>query len=135
LRAVWELFDLQCGKLLAPPAKGMMSFLVPEFKLSEELKALFLSVSPATIDRKLKKAKERYRIKGIDTARPGSLLKSRIPVRVCFDRNEKKPGYFEIDTASHCGARAQGQFCQALTITDAGSGWTEECALLNNAGL
>jgi len=133
LRDIWELFDFQCGKLLAPLIRGMMNFLVLEFNLSEELQTLLKTVSPATIDRKLRRVKERYRVKGIRTTKPGSLLKSQIPVRVCFNRDERKPGYFELDTVSHCGARASGQFCQTLTITDVGSGWTEVCALLNNA--
>jgi hypothetical protein len=111
----------------------MIDFLAYEFSLDEDICALLNSVSPATIDRKLKKAKERNHIKGISTTKPGSLLKSQIPIRVCFDRNECIPGYFELDTVSHCGARASGQFCQSLTITDVGSGWTEECGLLNNA--
>jgi len=111
----------------------MMSCLVAEFKLSEEVQTLLQSVSPATIDRKLKKTKERYRVKGIHTTKPGSLLKSQIPVRVCFDWHERRPGYCELDTVSHCGARAAGQFCQTLTVTDVGSGWTEVRALLNNA--
>jgi hypothetical protein len=133
LKAIWELFDFQCGKLLSPLLKGMNSFLIPEFNLNEELQTLLQSVSPATIDRKLKQEKQRYRLKGISTTKPGSLLKSQIPVRVCFDRDEKRPGFFEADTVSHCGARACGQFCQTLTLTDVGSGWTEERALLNNA--
>jgi hypothetical protein len=97
------------------------------------MQTLLKSVSPATIDRKLKKAKQRYRLKGLSTTKPGTLLKSQIPVRVCFDRDEKRPGFFETATVSHCGARAQGQFCQTLSLTDVGSGWTEERALLNNA--
>ena len=133
LAAIWALFDYQCGKLLSPLIKGMIDFLVFEFGLNEELRSLLLSVSPATIDRKLKKEKERFRLKGIRTTKPGSLLKSQIPVRVCFGRNERKPGFFELDTVSHCGAHAKGQFCQTLTITDVGSGWTEVYALLNNA--
>jgi len=133
LKAIWELFDFQCGKLLAPLIRGMLAFLVLEFKLSKELTVLLQSVSPATIDRKLKKEKARYRLKGIRTTKPGSLLKSQIPIRVCFDRDETRPGFFEVDTVSHCGARASGQFLQTLTLTDVGSGWTEECALLNNA--
>ena len=133
LKKIWELFDFQCGKLLAPLVRGMIAFLILEFNLNEELSDLLQSVSPATIDRKLKKAKERYRLKGIRTTKPGSLLKSQIPIRVCFDRNEMRPGFFELDTVSHCGANAKGQFCQTLTLTDVGSGWTEECALLNNA--
>ena len=133
LKAIWELFDFQCGKLLAPLIRGMLSSLVLEFKLSKELTALLKSVSPARIDRKLKNEKARYRLKGIRTTKPGSLLKSQIPIRVCFDRDEKRPGFFEIDTVSHCGAQASGQFLQTLTLTDVGSGWTEVCALLNNA--
>ena len=133
LKALWELFDNQCGKLLSPLIKAAIGFLISEFHLSEEIQALLLSVSPATIDRKLRREKARYRLKGIHTTKPGSLLKSQIPIRVCFSRHERSPGYFELDTVSHCGAKASGQFCQTLTITDVGSGWTEECALLNNA--
>jgi hypothetical protein len=133
LLSLWEFFDFQCGKLLAPLLKGMAGFLVQEFNLSEEIRALLLSVSPATIDRKIRNRKKTYRLKGIHTTKPGTLLKSQIPIRVCFDRDEKRPGFFELDTVSHCGANAKGQFCQTLTVTDVGSGWTEECALLNNA--
>ena len=133
LSGLWEFFDFQCGKLLAPLLRGMIDFLVLEFGLSEDIRALLLSVSPATIDRKLRKHKLRYRLKGIHTTKPGTLLKSQIPIRVCFDRNEKRPGFFELDTVSHCGANAKGQFCQTLTVTDVGSAWTEVCALLNNA--
>jgi len=133
LTDIWERFDFQCGKLLAPFIRGILAFLILEYHLNDELSMLLKSVSPSTIDRTLKKTKAQYRLKGIHTTTPGSLLKSQIPVRVCFDRNEKKPGFFELDTVSHCGAQAKGQFCQTLTLTDVGSGWTEEYALLNNA--
>jgi len=133
LIAVWEFFDCPCGKLLAPLIKSAIHFLVLEFSHVKEYQALFESVSPATIDRKLKREKKRYRVKGISTTKKGTLLKSQIPIRVCFDRNERTPGFFEADTVSHCGARAAGQFCQTLTLTDVGSGWTELGALLNNA--
>jgi hypothetical protein len=122
LADIWELFDYQCGKLLAPLIRGIIGFLVNDFNLDDELCALLKTVSPATIDRKLRKAKDRYRLKGIRTTKPGSLLKNQIPVRVTFDRDEKRPVFFELDTVSHCGANAKGQFCQSLTITDVGSG-------------
>ena len=118
---------------MVPLLRGAIGFLVSEFCLSEEIRTLLLSVSPATIDRKLRKEKRRCRLKGIRTTKPGSLLKSQIPIRVCFSREEKSPGFFEIDTVSHCGANASGQFCQTLTVTDVFSGWTEVRALLNNA--
>jgi hypothetical protein len=133
LTSIWELFDYQCGKLLSPLIRGIIFFLVVEFNLSDEIRALLETVSPATIDRKLRKEKERFRLKGIRTTKPGSMLKSQIPIRVCFHRDERRPGFFEGDTVSHCGHRNSGQFCQTLTLTDVGSGWTELCALLNNA--
>ena len=133
LKGIWEFFDFQCGKLLSPLIRGMIDFLTVEFALSGDIAALLCSVSDSTVDRKLRKEKERYRLKGIRTTKPGSMLKSQIPIRVCFGRDERRPGFFELDTVSHCGARASGQFCQTLTVTDVGSGWTEECALLNNA--
>ena len=133
LKAVWELFDCQCGKLLAPLIRGMIDALAAEFKLDKEMRALFETASPATIDRKLRHEKARYRLKGISRTKPGSLLKSHIPIRVCFAWDERRPGFFELDTLAHCGTRNSGQFCQTLTITDVGSGWTEVCPLLNDA--
>jgi len=43
----------------------MIDFLALEFNLSNESRVLLKSVSPSTIDRKLKKEKEKYRLKGI----------------------------------------------------------------------
>jgi hypothetical protein len=133
LKGIWELFDYQCGKLLAPLMKGMISFLAAEYDLCDKMRLLLETVSPATIDRKLKKEKERYKIKGISTTKKGTLLKNQIPIRVYFDWEERKPGFFEIDTVAHCGTRNSGHFCCTLTFTCVGSGWTEECALLNSA--
>ena len=65
--------------------------------------------------------------------KPGTVLRDQIPVRVMFNWDERKPGFFEFDRAAHCGAYASGQFCQTLTGADVGSGWTEEHALLNSA--
>jgi hypothetical protein len=133
LKEIWELFDFQCGKLLAPLIRGMIAFLVIEFKLGTDMRILFETVSPSTIDRKLKHEKKRFRIKGVSTTKPGALLKSQIPIRVYFTWDDRKPGFFELDTLAHCGSRNSGQFCWTLTITDVGSGWTEVCPLLNHA--
>jgi hypothetical protein len=70
LLSLWEFFDFKCGKLLAPLLKGMAGFLVQEFNPSEDMRALLLSVSPATIDRKLRNQKKRCRLKGIHTTKP-----------------------------------------------------------------
>jgi len=84
LTEIWELFDFKCGKLLAPLIKGMIASMAIEFKLNEELQALFETASPSTIDRKLKHEKKRCRIKGISATKPGTLLKSQIPIRVYY---------------------------------------------------
>jgi hypothetical protein len=46
---IWELFDFQCGKLLAPLIRGTIAFLILEFNLSEELVGLLQSASHAAI--------------------------------------------------------------------------------------
>jgi hypothetical protein len=91
------------------------------------------SVSPKTIDRILKPVKDKGRLRGPGLTKPGTLLRDQIPVRVMSGWDERKPGFFEFDRVAHCGADASGQFCQTLTATDVGSGWTEEHALLNSA--
>jgi hypothetical protein len=97
------------------------------------MRTLFETASPSTIDRKLKHEKKRLRIKGVSTTKPGALLKSQIPIRVYFAWDDRKPGFFEIDTLAHCGSHNSVQFCWTLTATDVGSGWTEVRPLLNHA--
>ena len=133
LAAIWDFFDCPCGKLLAPLLRSVTGFLAGEFNLDAPMRELLETVSPATIDRKLKHAKKRLRLKGVSATKPGSMLKSQIPIRVRFDRDERRPGFFELDTVSHCHTNAKGQFCQTLTVTDVGSAWTEARALLNSA--
>ena len=52
------------------PHAGMMSFLVIEFGLSDQFQALLETISPSTIDRKLKREKERFRLKGMHDRLP-----------------------------------------------------------------
>jgi hypothetical protein len=83
----WEFFDFQRGKLPAPLLKGMAGFLLQEFSLSEDMRALLLSAGPAAIDRKLRNQKKACRLKGMHATKPGTHLKSQIPIRLCFDRD------------------------------------------------
>jgi hypothetical protein len=52
----------------------MIAFLILEFNINEESAELLQPASPATVDRKLKKAKLNFNLKGIHTAKPGGLL-------------------------------------------------------------
>ena len=63
LALIWELFDHQCGKLLAPLVSGMMDFLAKEFNLSDDFRTLLVAIRPATIDRKLKRQKSAIALK------------------------------------------------------------------------
>jgi hypothetical protein len=63
--------------------------------------------------------KARLRIKGRSLTKPGPLLKDLVPLRVFFAGDERKPGFFELDTVCHCGSNASGEFCCALTLADA----------------
>jgi hypothetical protein len=60
-------------------------------------------------------------------------LKRQIPVKVFWPWDEQKAGFCEIDTVSHDGGNASGEFCFTLTVTDIASQWTEERALKNKA--
>ncbi|MDR2303110.1 MAG: hypothetical protein LBE10_00785 [Treponema sp.] len=92
-----------------------------------------MTVNPVTIDRLPRAAKAKLRLKGKSLTRPGSLLKHRMPARVYYAWDERKPGFFEPDTVNHCGIRISGEFCQTLTLTDVYSGWTEERSPHNRA--
>jgi hypothetical protein len=87
-------------------------------------------MSPATMDRLLKKERARYPGKGLCGTRPGGLLKNQIPIRTDND-DADRPGYLEADTVAHCGNSLAGDFVWSVTFTDIYSQWTENRAVWN----
>jgi len=64
--------------------------------------------------------------------RPGTLLRSQIPVRT-EHWDVSVPGYMEADTVAHCGESMAGEFCWSVTLTDIHTQWTESRAVCNRS--
>jgi hypothetical protein len=65
--------------------------------------------------------------------KPGSLLKSQVPIRTFADWDDKRIGFVEVDLVQHDGGNARGIFACTLTLTDVCTGWTEVYAVRNKA--
>lgn len=95
-----------------------------------EAKVSMISVS--TLKRIVTRIREKNMVKGISTTRPGTLLKSEIPLRVGI-WEETDPGFLEIDLVAHCGDNALGPFISTLNTTDIATGWFEAEAVMGKA--
>ena len=135
LERVWATFGGLCGKRLAPfmaeAVEAMERF--GEIALTTAQREQLLTMSAATIDRRLAPARRRLGVRGRSGTKPGTLLKRQIPIRTFADSNEHRPGFLEIDLVAHDGGVAAGDYCQSLDATDVATGWTEPAALKNKA--
>lgn len=100
---------------------------------SESTKQKLLTVSPATCDRLLKSKRKSYRPVGRCMTKPGTLLKSQIPIRTWSDWSDEEPGYCEMDLVHHCENDTSGEYLHTITITDVVLQWTENEALRNRS--
>ena len=130
---LWIFSMYLCSKRLVPFIRDNIDYFSQKFGYDEHLKALLSSISSATVGRILKPEIPKHSIRGISTTRPAKNLNKLIPIRTFFDWDERKPGFFEVDTVANCGVSTQGQHICTLTLTDVHSGWTENRALLNKA--
>lgn len=137
LEQCWRVARCPAGKRLAP----MLAMLVPmlrrdtELDLTDAEAALLISMSAATIDRRLANAKAVAGFTGRSHTKPGSLLKSQIPIRTWSEWDEDQPGFVEIDLVGHEGGNAFGEFCFTLTVTDVATGWTVNRSVVNKAAI
>ncbi len=133
LEKIWEIYGRICSKRLQPFLPEGVAVLerCQEIQLEPETKRLLLSMSRATIDRCLKKARFTSPQHGLSTTKPGSLLKQAIPIRTFTPWEEERPGFLEIDLVAHCGQSVDGIYLNTLTATDLATGWTECRALPN----
>jgi len=133
LEQIWEIYGRICSKRLHPflPEGIIILERCHEISLPPEIKQLLLSMSRATIDRCLKKARFTHPQHGLSTTKPGSLLKKSIPIRTFTPWENEHPGFMEIDLVAHCGSTTEGTYLNTLTATDLATGWTECLALPN----
>jgi hypothetical protein len=130
VRQIWLTAEQPCGKRLAPILRQWLPYYEGRYGgLSARQRSLIQQVSPATLDRLLAPARaEHWRGRG--GTKPGSLLRSEIPIRTgTWDLS--RPGYLEADSVAHCGTSLAGSFIWSLTYTDILSGWTEGGAVWN----
>ena len=130
---LWSFSMYLCSKRLVPFIRDNIDYFAQKCGYDEHLKALLSSISSATVGRILKPEIPKHSIRGISTTHPAKNLNKLIPIRTFFDWDERKPGFFEVDTVANCGISTQGQYICTLTLTDVHSGWTENRALLNKA--
>ncbi len=126
LRVLWGVSFYACGKRLAPFIGELLGSLkrFGEMEVTGEEERLLRSISPATIDRMLAVDRVRITLKGRATTKPGTLLRSKIPVRTFAEWDENEPGFFELDLVGHCGGSGKGEYLYTLNMTDVFSGWT-----------
>ncbi len=137
---LWQLSDFICGKRLVPYIREVLPHLkkqsIGNLYIDKDIEEKLLRISPATVDRLLRKEKEKYRLikrRGLSHTKPGTLLKHSIPIRTFADWNEKELGFVEVDLVGHDGGILRGDFIYSLDVTDVYSGWTETEAVKNKA--
>ena len=135
LEKCWAVLNAPAGKRLAPSLAELVPVLRRhgELAVSDETAALLIGMSAATIDRRLAGARSKLLVRGHSHTKPGSLLKSRIPMRTWADHDENTPGFVEIDLVGHEGGNLRGDHCFTLTVTDIATGWTENRSVANKA--
>jgi hypothetical protein len=135
LKRIWESLDYLCGKRLAAGVRGALDALERhgELDLSSEVREKLLRMSGATMDRLLAGEKRKLALRRRVGTKPGTLLKSQIPVRTFSEWDEDKPGFVEVDLVGHDGGCGDGDFAQTLDVTDVRTGWSEQRAVLNKA--
>lgn len=96
-----------------------------EISLTSEEKELITHVSARTLDRHLKVVRQKLALKARTGTKPGSLLKSQIPIKMWTDWDHTKPGFLEIDSVHHNGGNPSGQYCYTVSLEDVATGWHE----------
>jgi Integrase core domain len=127
LIALWEASDRICSKRLNPLIPVLLAALERHgrLQLSDDLRALLLAVSPASMDRLL--AEVRLVARGGRRRRAGfsSAVSRAVPIRTFGDWNDPPPGFLEVDFVAHAGTSVAGSFVQTMVLTDIATGWTE----------
>jgi hypothetical protein len=134
VRQLWRAANGICAKRLLPFLPTLIEALERSghMKLDKQVKANILRLSVSTLERMLKKERDKA-LRGKSFTRPGSPLQKQIAVKTFAEWDNQEAGFFEIDLVAHCGEDISGKFIHTLTMTDIATGWTEIMPLLHRA--
>ena len=137
LALIWRIARYPTGKRLAPMLPALVAALRRDGELAmrDAEASLLVSMSASTIDRRLGPMRKALMPHGRSHTKPGTLLKSQIPIRTWSEWNEATPGFLEIDLVAHEGGNPFGEFCFTLTMTDVATGWTINYSVPNKAAI
>lgn len=77
----------------------------------------------------MKKKKNKIKRRLYGRTKPGTLLKHQIPIKTDH-WDVKRPGHAEVDTVSHAGHSAEGEYLYSVNLTDGYSTWVETRAVM-----
>lgn len=129
LEKVWESGQNPWSVRLKAMLPLWMPWLRQECRLGREEERQLLSMSPATMDRRLGPYKQQASRRIFGKTKPGRWLRRTIPIQTA-SWDVPEPGWLEIDTVSHSGPRGDGLFAYSVNTTDLQSGWVECRAVL-----
>ncbi len=129
LGLIWEAAGYPCSQRLKALLPLWLPWAQKRFSLSAEIQRQLLSISPSTIDRRLKAKKWLVKKKLYGRTKPGTLLKHHIPIKT-DSWDVTAPGFTETDLVSHSGNSEQGEFIHSLNVTDIHTTWVESRAVM-----
>jgi hypothetical protein len=113
-----------CSKRLKPALIKFIPFYEKRYGVfPEQIKKLIRQISARTIDRIFSEHMPQRIKKGLCTTKPGSLIRKKIPIKT-NQWDEKRAGYFEVDTVAHCGGSTLGMYVNTLNFVDIATSWT-----------
>lgn len=132
LTAIWEAAGYPCSARLKALLPLWLPWALKRLAISAPVQKQLLSISPATIDRRLGSKKRQLKKKLYGRTKPGTLLKHHIPIKT-DSWDVKTPGFTEIDLVSHSGNSASGEYLHSLNVTDIDSTWVESRAVMGKS--
>lgn len=96
-------------------------------EFSVETREKLLSISASTMKRYFRRARQQAG-NGLGTTRPGSILRTEIPIRTESFWNEQVPGKMATDTVAHCGGSTEGLFAYSLDAVCPVTHWSAQRA-------
>ncbi|MDR2211365.1 MAG: hypothetical protein LBO65_07900 [Spirochaetaceae bacterium] len=111
LEVLWKNFNWPCGKLFAPFLRlNLDPIRVREkYRMSDTVAGKLKKISPRTIDRFLRKPRQRMNIRETSGTKPVRLLHRSIPILTWFEYARMPSGYFQIDPVRHDGGNPSGE--------------------------